>query len=68
MTDPRYVTKAPIGRWLRRTDESIESKAPVLAYGMESCVLVLWTDGTHTLHPTGTTFPASNWVIWEEIG
>jgi hypothetical protein len=55
----------PLGRWLKRIDERSGVSWPVLAYGMESCVLVIWSDGKHTTKPVDAPFPASNWKVWE---
>ncbi len=62
-----HVITAPIGRWLKRTDECGGRPVPIMAYGMESCVLLIWSDGTHTTRAPDAVFPASNWKVWEEI-
>ena len=62
-----HAITAPLGRWLKRTDERPNMKTPIMAYGMENCVLVIWSDGSHTTRPTTSLFPASNWKIWEEV-
>jgi hypothetical protein len=68
MSDPRYVTAVPRGRWLRRTDDRKDVNVPILAYGMESCVFLIWSDGSHSLKPLDTVFPTTNWTLWEEVG
>lgn len=67
MSDSRYITTVPKGRWLRRTDDRKDRTVPILAYGMESGVFVIWSDGTHSLKPAETTFPTANWTLWEEV-
>ncbi len=61
-----HTITVPLGRWVRRNDEKPEGKFPVMAYGMESCVLVVWSDGSHTTRPVDSVFPASNWKVWED--
>ncbi len=55
---------APNGRWLRRLDCRGDVKHPVLAYGMDSCVLLIWSDGSHTTAGKESHFPSSNWEVW----
>lgn len=55
----------PTGRWLRRTDARDDRAVPTYAYGLEEGVLVVWSDGKHTVEPKGYVFPASNWELME---
>lgn len=64
--DGLHAITVPKGRWVTRTDDRPNMKTPIMAYGMESCVLIVWSDGSHTTGPTTTLFPASNWKVWEE--
>lgn len=62
-----HVITAPLGRWLKRIDECPGRSVPFMAYGMESCVLLIWSDGSHTTRAVDAVFPASNWKVWEDI-
>ncbi len=63
-----YTIAVPRGRWLRRKDERDDLPSySVLAYGLDDAVLVIWSDGTHSISPADKVFPASNWELWREI-
>lgn len=40
---------------------------PVLAYGLDDGVLLIWNDGSHTLEPEGKVLPKSNWIVWDYV-
>ena len=66
--DAKLDVDVPRGGWLRRTDERDDvPRYGVLAYGLDDGVLLIWSDGSHTLEPRDKTFPASNWKVWSEI-
>ncbi len=66
--DEKLCIPVPEGRWLRRKDERDDlTKYTVLAFGLDDGVLLIWSDGSHTLEPKGKMMPASNWELWSEI-
>lgn len=67
MVDPVYVTAVPEGKWLRRIDDRKDKNVPILAYGMGTCVFLIWSDGSYSLKPVDTVFPVTNWKVWEEV-
>ena len=68
MEVPLTIT-VPTGCWLRRVDNRDDTACyPILAFGLEDGVLVIWSDGTHRLEGKNEIFPASNWEVWSELG
>lgn len=67
LIEREHTITAPLGRWLKRTDEQLDRCMPIMAYGMESCVFIIWSDGSHTTRACDALFPASNWKVWMEI-
>lgn len=64
LNDELHVIRVPLGRWIKRVDER-SGNVPFMAYGMESSVLLIWTDGSYTTKPADSVFPASNWKVWD---
>jgi len=69
LPDPQsWTITVPKGRWLRRKDTREDlPRYTVLLYGLDDGVLVIWSDGTHSIEPEGKKFPSSNWEVWSEI-
>lgn len=59
-----HTIAVPTGRWVRRVDER-SGWSPIMAYGMGSCVFVVWSDGSHTTMRAEARLPASNWEVVE---
>lgn len=56
------------GRWLRRLDNRTMTNGapvPILAYGLDQSVLIVYDDGSHEVVDHNARFPSSNWEVWD---